>query len=56
MSVSKTIGIYLTSVNLYNIKNFQISVEGNTFNLCKYWNKLWAFWTKYGILQVRKMF
>jgi hypothetical protein len=43
MSVSKTTGIYLASAKLYNTKNFQISVEVNTFNLCKYWNKPWAF-------------
>ena len=57
MSVSKATGIYLASPNLYNIKNFQISVDGNTFNLCKYWNRLWVFFkSKYGILQVRNLF
>jgi len=43
MSVSKATGIYLASATLYNIKNFEISLEGNTSNLCKYWNKLGLF-------------
>jgi hypothetical protein len=42
-NVDKTTGIYLASANLYNIKNFQISVEGNTFNLCENWKIIVGF-------------